>query len=156
MFLLLPMSLFLLGFFTVHFVGFHIIHSIFLNDFFPLVENTADNFDGFVRYFKNILQVTIGQYWIFIGISGFSRWKSYAGAFQTSFGYSMFLPYKNVIRMHIMIFLIAALNAANVPQYLLFVVFIIYFLPIRDLFHLFFPGKKVGTSSVPSINKPVE
>jgi len=149
LFFMLPMSLFFLGFFTVHFVGFHLAHSMFLNDFFPLVENTTydGGFDGFVDYIKNILQTTISRYWVFIGFSGFSRWKSYTDLFQTSVGSSMFMPYKNVIRMHFTIFLIAALNAANASQYLLYTVFIIYFLPAVDLFRLVFPKKSTDSTS---------
>lgn len=139
----LPMSLFFLGFFTVHFVGFHLGHSMLLNEFFPLVDSSLfdEGYDGFVGYIKNILQVSISRYWVFIGFSILSRWQAYAGAFHTSVGSSSFMPYKNVIRMHFTIFLIAALNAANASQYLLYVVFIIYFLPAADLFRLVFPKK---------------
>jgi hypothetical protein len=146
---LLPMSLFFLGFFTIHFVGFHLAHSMLLNEFFPLVDGSLfdEGYDGFVGYIKNILQVSVSRYWVFIGFSVFSRWQAYAGAFRTSIGSSSFMPYKNVIRMHFTIFLIAALNAANASQYLLYVVFIIYFLPAADLFRLVFPKKSTASTS---------
>lgn len=146
---MVPMSLFFLGFFTVHFVGFHLAHSMLLNEFFPLVDSSLfdEGYDGFIGYIKNILQVSISRYWVFIGFSVFSRWQAYASAFHTSFGSSTFMPYKNVIRMHFTIFLIAALNAANASQYLLYAVFIIYFLPAADLFRLVFPKKSSDSSS---------
>jgi hypothetical protein len=150
--LTLPMSLFFLGFFTVHFVGFHLGHSMFLNEFFPLVDSSLfdEGFDGFVGYVKSILQVSISRYWVFIGFSIFSRWQAYAGAFHTSVGSSSFMPYKNVVRMHFTIILIAVLDAAKASEYLLYAVFIIYFLPAADLFRLLFPKK--STASISSQN----
>jgi len=145
-FFMLPMALFFLGFFTIHFVGFHLAHSLLLNEFYPLVDHTAleGGLNDLVDYIKNIVQLTISRYWVFIGFSILSRWNLYTSAFQTSVGSSMFMPYKNVIRMHFTICLIAALNVANIPQYLLYAVFIIYFLPAAELFRLCFPKKSTA------------
>lgn len=145
-----PMSLFMLIFFTIHFVGFHFAHSMILNEFYPLVEHveTEDAFSGFLAYIKNLLQITISRYWVFIGFSALSRLKLYGTASEAGRG-SFFMPYKNVIRMHFTIILIVILNVSHLSHYLLYVVFIIYFLPAGDLIRLVFPKKNPDQPSLP-------
>ena len=42
-------TLFMLAFFTVHFGGFHFVHSVFLANLFPLMEGRSD-VDGFINW----------------------------------------------------------------------------------------------------------
>jgi hypothetical protein len=56
--ILLPYALFMLAFFTVHFGGFHFVHSIFLNGFFPIVRHsplgkTLEQMGGYLRLSQN-------------------------------------------------------------------------------------------------------
>jgi len=148
-----PISLFMLVFFTIHFVGFHFAHSMILNEYYPLVEHveTEDPFSGFVAYMKNILQITVSRYWVFIGFSALSRLKLYGTASEAGRG-SFFMPYKNVIRMHFTIILIVIMDVLRLSHYLLYVVFIIYFLPAGDLIRLVIPKKK---SEQPSHQKTI-
>lgn len=138
-----PISLFMLVFFTIHFVGFHFAHSMILNEYYPLVEHveTEDPFSGFVAYMKNILHITVSRYWVFIGFSALSRLKLYGIASEAGRG-SFFMPYKNVIRMHFTIILIVIMDVLRLSHFLLYVVFIIYFLPAGDLIRLVIPKKK--------------
>ena len=57
---LLAGGLFLLAFFTVHFGGFHFVHSVFLNSFFP-VEPGTKSFPGPALYWEVFL-----RYWWFL------------------------------------------------------------------------------------------
>lgn len=147
----IPMALFTLSFFTVHFVGFHLAHSMILNEFFPLVERveSEDGFRDFIEYVKNILQISIKRYWVFIGFSALSRLKLYGYASEVPSG-SFFMPYKNVLRMHITIILIAIMNMYQISNYVLYVVFIIYFLPVGDLVRQVFPKKPKIHSTSPN------
>ena len=45
-------GLFLLGFFTLHFGGFHFVHSVFLNAFFPITECGPHRFPGPSLYWQ--------------------------------------------------------------------------------------------------------
>jgi hypothetical protein len=157
-FLSIPMALFMLSFFTVHFVGFHLAYSMVINEYFPLVARADfQDFRDFLDYVKNILQITISRYWVFISFSALSRLRLYGNASKSG-GSSFFMPYKNVFRMHVTIFLIVLLNIYQISHYLLYAVFIIYFLPVADLFRLIFP-KKSTAKQIPqksSLNKTAE
>jgi hypothetical protein len=155
-FFLIPIALFVLAFFSINFLGFHLGYSLILNKFYPLVEYQVfdGKWDGFVNYCKNILQVTINRYWIFVGFSAFSRLKLYTDSFKTSGLASLVLPYKNVSRMHLTIFILAFISLSRISNYALYFVFIIYFLPIEDLFHLIFSRKDIPPPTFPPWEKP--
>jgi hypothetical protein len=135
----LPSALFLLLFFSIHFIFFHFIHSIFLNGFFPLVEENPFGKDmGFtVYFFSEIITKSISGYWLFIGASALSRFDHYKKALTSTGGAAMFIPYTNVVRMHITIFAVAFSHMGGVSSYALYIILIIYFLPIREVFRLF-------------------
>jgi hypothetical protein len=140
----IPMALFMLSFFTVHFVGFHLAYSMAINEYFPIVRRPEfQDFTDFLDWVKNILQITISRYWVFISFSALSRLRLYGNA-SASGGSSFFMPYKNVFRMHATIFLIVLLDIYQASHYLLYAVFIIYFLPVADIFRLVFPKKSTA------------
>jgi len=154
----LPTAVFLLGFFSFHFIFFHFIHSIFLNGFFPIVNDSpfGKTIDGTFRYFFDIIQLALHKYWMFILLSAVSRLHGYAQAFSSRGVESMFIPYKNVVRMHITIFVLAFLSIAGISQQALYFVFIIYFLPLGSLLRLFFIRKVSTTSHFPPSGKAIE
>ena len=53
-------GLFLLAFFTVHFGGFHFVHSVFLSLFFPIGPGPAKGFPGLAMYVE-VCSVTGGS-----------------------------------------------------------------------------------------------
>lgn len=155
--IILPAAVFLLGFFSFHFIFFHFIHSIFLNGFFPLTQQSpfGETLTGTVGYFQNIIQLSVSQYWMFILISGFSRLSLYSRAFKAGGAEVMLLPYKNVVRMHLTIFVLAFLSIFGISRYALYFIFVIYFLPLHLLFGLF-KSKKADFPGTPPIhNKTV-
>lgn len=144
-------GLFMLAFFTVHFGMFHFVHSIFLNLFFPVapvkgaLEPAA--YLGVMR-----------QYWYFVPLAALAerqafRFKPAAPAAppdtsvkaadiaarkarnaRRGFGDGMMAPYKNVVRMHLLIFFFAFAHFAKFESFLVYaVVYAVYFFPWRVL-----------------------
>ena len=131
-----PPSIFILVFFTVHFGGFHFIHSIFLNGFYPLIEESpfGKTPDQTFIMFAKIIEYSFKHYWMFILASAGSSFASISSAFRGEGGNFMFEPYKNVIKMHIMIFVIAFAGAAGLHNFILYAVLFLYFFPVASFF----------------------
>ncbi len=140
----LPMVVFIVGFFTFHFGFFHFIHSIFLNSFFPIIEASpfGKTPDGMVVFFSDMIGRALSEYWPFIVFSAFSRINDYGKALQKPGGANMGLPYVNVVRMHLMIFVFAALYALRLQSYAVYPVLFFYFFPLGPIVRFFFPKKK--------------
>jgi hypothetical protein len=135
---------FMLAFFTVHFGGFHFIHSSFLQHFFPLDgPGAAQSAFGDKGVFVEVLR----RYWVFLPSAFLShravfmrtpltlngkRWaegliknaKSSKGFFLT--------PYVNVLRMHGLIFFFAFAHFAGLDNFAVYaVIYMVYFFPWR-------------------------
>lgn len=134
-FLLLPGALFMVGFFTVHFLGFHFVHSLFLSLFFPLFPRGSEmGAPGDFALFKNLVVTTVRSYWIFILASAFSRLQAYKTAYQkTEMGPSVGFAYTIVVRMHILIFIIAFMSSAGLQKLFLYPILFLYFFPFDSL-----------------------
>jgi hypothetical protein len=138
--------LFSLAFFTVHFGGFHYVHSAFLSMFFPVLADPAQakNFPGWTLYAE-----VFRRYWIFLPIAFMAERTAFAesrnkgpdtavtpeaiarrkGAFANS---GMMAPYRNVIRMHLLIFFFAGAHFAKLENFAVYaVVYAVYFFPWR-------------------------
>lgn len=119
---LLVGALFLLAFFTVHFGGFHLGHSVFLGGFFP-IAGTSNAWPGVETYAE-----VVKRYWVFLPAAfiaervGFRETRPVKddGALTTEAiamrkarqpfgdGSGLMALYKNVIRMHRLIFSLSA------------------------------------------------
>lgn len=130
-----PATVFMLAFFTVHFGGFHFVHSIFLNGFFPLTGETpfGKNIEDTFGLFFTFISVSFMSYWPFIVTSATSRLGSVVNA-VTGKGDMFLEPYKNVIKMHMMIFIIAFMGGAGLHGYILYATLVIYFFPFSRFF----------------------
>ncbi|HEX9934890.1 MAG TPA: hypothetical protein VGB38_06800 [bacterium] len=153
-FIALPVLLFLLAFFTVHFGGFHMVHGMFLNEYFPLLQKvpSAQSPMGEIPQFKELIRTALVRYWFFVLVSGLNSWKNFAHAFRINDGSMMFRPYLNVIRMHIMIFVFAVANAFKFQSTALYIMLALYFFPVISLVGLF--KKKGNVSTVESAMEP--
>jgi hypothetical protein len=129
----------LLAFFTFHFGMFHFVHSVFLNMFFPL-HGEADGFPNFVR----TVGIALAAYWPFVVASLVSRLgdldrprgtpdRAEAGASGRALHMSLSAPYRNVVRMHILIFVFAGLHAAGLSRYAIYPMLAAYFFPWETL-----------------------
>ncbi|SDS20857.1 DUF6498-containing protein [Opitutus sp. GAS368] len=150
---LLVGGLFMLAFFTVHFGGFHFVHSVFLNVFFPLgpVKNSWPNAALYLQVLRD--------YWPFVLVAAVAERKAFrlapaepAGPEDTSVTAAaiaarkarnaqaafasggLMAPYKNVVRLHCLIFFFAAAHFAKLDNFLVYaVVYAVYFFPWRLL-----------------------
>lgn len=135
---------FTLGFFTVHFGGFHYVHSQLLLNFFPLDAPGAASANWADR--ATYLEV-LRRYWIFLPSAFLShraaflrkplpvdreRWlESLTGSGKKN--RDQFLdPYRNVMRMHGLIFFFFLAHFAKLDNFVLYaVVYVVYFFPWR-------------------------
>lgn len=155
-------GLFFLGFFSIHFCGFHAGHSVFLNHFFPL---TGVPSEGFGQAFMNppllwfyVFKHLIQPYGLFLVpaliaernhvflplIKAFKASEVSPGTLVQSVakkeganhpvGDFMSRPYKNVVRMHLLIFFFAFCHFMKVDSFLVYaVVYFVYFFPWSTL-----------------------
>lgn len=146
----LPIMLLLLVFFTIHFGGFHMVHGMFLNQFFPLLVNTppSSSILGDISLFKTLILTALSRYWFFVLTSALGSWKNFIKAFRINDGSMMMRPYLNVIRMHVMIFVFAAMNAFKFRGAVLYIMLAMYFFPVGSLIGIFMKKKKSETQGV--------
>ena len=150
---LLAGGLFLLAFFTVHFGMFHFVHSVFLQVFFPVEPGTAKSFPGPALYWE-----VFQRYWWFLPAAAIAERAAFrfapaepapsdpsvkaedivARKARNALGGrgkdGMMAPYKNVIRLHLLIFFFAFAHFAKLENFGVYaVVYAVYFFPWRHL-----------------------
>jgi hypothetical protein len=150
------MALFLLGFFSIHFCGFHAGHAAFLSMFFPIDSLRNENFfDAFMNPFllwKIVFQHVLPVYGIFLIPAIIAERKHVFSALIASVQRArntLQMPvdaatisqlvkknaafsqsYKNVMRMHFLIFFFAMCQFAKIESFAVFaVVYFVYFFP---------------------------
>lgn len=147
---LLAGGLFMLAFFTVHFGMFHFVHSVFLNSFFPVEDGVPG--PGAALYGK-----VLSNYWPFVLVAAVAERQAFRlkpaepsappdtavtveaiaarKARNALGGFSqggMMAPYKNVVRLHLLIFFFAFAHFAKLGSFLVYaVVYAVYFFPWR-------------------------
>jgi hypothetical protein len=134
-------GLFMLAFFTVHFGMFHVVHSVFLNVFFPVEANGPRGFPGMTAYGQVLI-----SYWPFVLGAAVSERANLRVALRTQ---NFMGPYKNVVRMHLLIFFFAGAAAIKLDSFLIYsVVLCVYFFP----FNAFFGKRKpaMDSDSIPA------
>lgn len=139
-------GLFMLAFFTVHFGGFHFVHSVFLNSFFPVIEQPVRGFqmgpvyaEVFRRYWPFVIVAAVAERTAFrtppegppdtaVTPEAIARRKALAD------DSGLMAPYKNVMRMHLLIFFFAFAHFAHFENFAVYaVVYFAYFFPWRLL-----------------------
>jgi hypothetical protein len=122
--------LFQLVFFTVHFGLFHFVYSIFLSEFFPIMDRSFEKFTDLLFF----VSVSLQAYWpvilftLFVSIRKFQRVLN-----QTEVNYTK-RAYINVIKIHLSIFLFAGLSTTGINEWILPLIFVIYFFPFSAVF----------------------
>lgn len=141
--LILGGASFLLVFFTVHFGGFHYVHSQFLISFFPadLPGSGRAGWAGYPTYLE-----VMRRYWPFLPSAFLAHRAAFLrpapsiapklSARNLSAGNSMTgligEPYRNVIRLHILIFFFFFAHLARLENFAVYaVVYAAYFFPWR-------------------------
>lgn len=155
-------GLFFLGFFSLHFCGFHAGHSVFLRQFFPIEGMPSD---GFGQAFMNppllwvlVFRHLMAPYGLFLitaiiaerhhvflpliravkAVNSGAAARGGMGAMPANpLGDAMGRPYINVVRMHLLIFFFAFCHALKIDSFLVYaVVYIVYFFPWREVMQL--------------------
>jgi hypothetical protein len=160
-------GLFLLAFFTVHFGGFHYVHSLFLGGFFPINPGTGNRMHsvGMAEYAE-----VVRRYWVFLPAAFLAERAAFLKAADTpapdpsvakptlsreerlrramdgageaaggtkagrrnAFGDGIGAPYRNVVRMHLLIFFFGFAHAVGLDNFAVYtVVYAVYFFPWR-------------------------
>lgn len=143
---LLAIGIFMLGFFTIHFGGFHYVHSQFLIAFFPLDGSDGGAGSAGMSTYAEVAR----RYWTFLPAAflaeraGFVKGlaptkddlsvtapaiaaRKAANAAKASM---MLAPYRNVLRMHGLIFFFAFAHFAHLDSFIVYaVVYGVYFFP---------------------------
>ena len=141
--LILAGASFLLAFFTIHFGGFHYGHSQFLISFFPM--DLPGSGRGGSAGMSTYIEVA-RRYWPFLP----SAFLAHRAAFlrkplslkpdigasmmanRKSFGSLFSEPYRNVMRMHMLIFFFFFAHFARLENFTVYaVVYAVYFFPWR-------------------------
>ena len=135
-------ALFFLAFFTVHFGGFHYGHSQFLISFFPIdtgngranVANMSTYAEVLRRYWPFLPSAFLAHRAAFlrkpITIGRDAPLSSLSGS--NKLGDLFTEPYRNVIRMHMLIFFFFFAHFAKLENFAVYsVVYAVYFFPWR-------------------------
>ncbi|HEY5551470.1 MAG TPA: DUF6498-containing protein [Opitutaceae bacterium] len=134
-------GMFMLAFFTVHFGGFHFVHSVFLNQFFPISPETTGSFGpGASGYF-----LVLANYWPWLFAAALAERAVLAKAWRgivpneprkdkphpmAKPGFNPGAAYVNVVRMHLLIFFFAGVAFAGIESFAIYaVVYAVYFFP---------------------------
>lgn len=133
----LLVMLFFLAFFSVHFGLFHLVHAVFLNEFFPLID-WGDQRPGLIEQALTYLQRCFQSYPLFLLLCLLSHLPSLIGMVRgTGGGAGMLIkPYGNVIKLHLMILAIGFASAAGHDGAAVIVFLAVYFLPLGKLLKL--------------------
>ncbi len=143
-------ALFALAFFTVHFGMFHFVHSVFLNHFFPVGQQRLRG--GMISGMFPVYAEVFRRYWPFLAVTVIAERAAFRarpkgppddGAVTSeaiarrkaqAAGAGMMEPYRNVIRMHGLIFFFAFTHFAHLENFAVYaVVYFVYFFPWRLL-----------------------
>ena len=120
-------ALMLLAFFTFHFGGFHAVHSFILSHFFPIGGTRPASLAMYTQVVK--------RYWIFLPAAFLAE----RAAFSRNHGCSLSdmqlsAPYKNVLRMHGLIFFFFLAHFLKLENFAVFTaVYAVYFFPWKLL-----------------------
>ncbi len=145
-------TLFGLAFFTVHFGGFHFVHSVFLSMFFPIAPEgqtvAMKSWPNLAIYLE-----VVRRYWWFLPVAALAERAAFRAKPVTpadtavtpeaiarrtadAMNAPLMAPYRNVIRMHLLIFFFAFAHFARLENFGVYaVVYAVYFFPWRLLRH---------------------
>lgn len=133
----IPTALFIFFFFLGHFGGFHAGHAFVLSLLVPLeleIPGTMDSLAGARDLFFSFFRVLFFAYWPYVlsvAVSSFNAYrKALADSEKTNY---MILPYKNVIRIHILIFILAPLAMAGLGKAVMIVVLFFFYFPVERM-----------------------
>ncbi|MBN1411106.1 MAG: hypothetical protein JW969_09690 [Spirochaetales bacterium] len=133
--LFLPTALFLFFFFLGHFGIFHLGHAFVLSFLVPVtleISGDAGTFEGIRNSFFSFFQLLFAAYWPYVLSVGLAKFPDYIKALKNpSSSNYMILPYKNVVRIHILIFILAPIAMAGLGKVVTIVVLFFFYFPVE-------------------------
>jgi hypothetical protein len=133
---------FFLAFFTIHFGGFHYVHSQILISFFPIEAGHGRSTDANMATYVEIAR----RYWPFLPSAFIAHRAAFTRnpfsidargwpadmAQSKSLGRLFSEPYRNVMRMHMLIFFFFFAHFAKLENFAVYaVIYAVYFFPWR-------------------------
>ena len=125
----------MIAFFSVHFGLFHLVHAVFLNEFFPLIQ-WPDPEPHMVEQALAYLQTCLQEYSLFLLICLLSHLPALLQGMRGTPGGMLIRPYATVIKLHLMILGIGFATAAGLDATALIVFLGVYFLPLGRMLQL--------------------
>lgn len=132
--LFIPNALFIFFFFLGHFGGFHLGHAFFLGFLVPLkleITGTIDSLAGARTVFFSFFRELFLAYWPYVLSVALASFNTYRKALAGSSKNYMTLPYKNVIRIHLLIFILAPIAMAGLGKAVMIVVLFFFYFPVE-------------------------
>jgi hypothetical protein len=121
-------ALWMVAFFSFHFLFFHAGHAMFTQQFFPLAGADAGAHE-LVDNFLAVTPLALSDYWPVVLAAFVASGDRFRGALAGNALKSMALPYRAVIKNHVMIFIVIGFNMAGLQGWLLYPLFLWYFVP---------------------------
>ena len=144
--LFVPTAMFMFFFVLGHFGGCHAGHAFFLNFLVPLeleVPGDMNSLAGVREAFFSFFRVLFLNYWPYVLSVAVVSFNAYKRALDNSQNSNyMILPYKNVIRIHILIFVLAPLAMAGLGKAVMIIVLFFFYFPVERTIAWFKAGKK--------------
>jgi hypothetical protein len=116
-------------FFSAHFLLFHSVQGMILNGFFPLLKRSPDGLQALLPLAVAALQ----RYWLLVLTSAVTMFASFHDAWRTEPSQFMARPYASVARNHVMIFVVAGMDALGAGALALYALLVLYFFPFQLL-----------------------
>ena len=121
-------ALFTVAFFSFHFLFFHAGHAMFTQQFFPLAGVEAGGHE-MLGNFLAVTPLALSGYWPVVLAAFAASGDAFRRALAGNTLNSMALPYRAVVKNHVMIFIVAGLTMAGLQGWLLYSLFLWYFVP---------------------------
>jgi len=133
-----PTALFLVFFFLIHFGGFHAGHAFFLSFFVPLgieFEVTGAILDSLRENTGIFFDYLVWAYWPYMLSVAVKNAEAYRSALnsRSKQGVEMILPYKNVVRIHILIFVLIPVATMGSNFALTLVALMFFYFPVESV-----------------------
>lgn len=121
-------ALWMVAFFSFHFLFFHAGHAMFTQQFFPLagVDTGAHEL---VDNFLAVTPLALSAYWPMVLASFAASGDAFRNALAGRALNAMAVPYRAVAKNHVMIFIVIGFTLAGLQGWLLYPLFIWYFVP---------------------------
>ncbi|MBI57454.1 MAG: hypothetical protein CMN83_03310 [Spongiibacter sp.] len=145
-----PGSLFLLAFFSLHFLGFHLVHAIFLELFFPLQADRSSG-PGSLLVGVDNLWICLQNYPDFLALLLAAKLPLFVdivrGRYALSIPGATSSAYASVVMIHLTIFLLAGAQLLDVTGPAIAVFMVFYFMPAMSVIRATIAEIKAGRAT---------